>query len=134
MLGRGAWKRREQDVNLYWVGTADHHEDWFVIARSDRGAARWHEKTEGYDRGEAWATFVVGIPMNLEAPEGWPSHQLLEACGARFLRGESPRVVAVEGRRFVEGYLEHEIRERLDDRFEALGQGRPNQTRRPSVQ
>jgi hypothetical protein len=131
---RGARKRREADMNLYWVETADHHEDWFVVARSERRAARWHEKAEGYDDGYAWATFVVPIPTNLEAEEGWPSHELLEACGARFQRSETPRVVEIEGRRFVEGYLEHEIREREDERFEAMGRGRPNGTKRMTIQ
>ncbi len=121
-------------MHLYWVETEDHHEDWFVVARSARRAARWHEKAEGYDDGDAVATLVVPIPGNLEAPEGWPSYELLEACGGRFLRSETPRVVEIEGGRFVEGYLEHEIRQRLDERFEALGQGRPNQTKRFSIQ
>jgi hypothetical protein len=131
MRGRGA---AEQDVNLYWVETADHDEDWFVVAGSERRAAQFHEKAEGYELGDAFATFVVPVPKHLEAPEGWPSDEILEAVGAQLHRLETPRVVEVEGRRFVEGYLEHEIRERLDDRFEVRGQGRPNQTKRSSVQ
>jgi hypothetical protein len=121
-------------MNLYWVETADRHEDWFVVAGSARSAARWHEKAEGYDRGDAVATFVAPVPTNLEAEEGWPSHELLEACGARFERSKTPRVVEIEGWRFVEGYLEHEIRQLLDERFEALGRGRPNETNRFSMQ
>jgi hypothetical protein len=121
-------------VNVYWVETADHHEDWFVVARSARRAARWHEKAEGYLGGDAVAIFVVPVPTSLEAKEGWPSHELLEACGARFERSETPRVVEIEGRRFVEGYLEHEILQLLDETFEALGRGRPNETKRFSMQ
>jgi hypothetical protein len=117
-------------MNLYWVETADHHEDWFVVARSERRAERFHEKAEGYEPGDAYAIFVVPIPTNLEAPEGWPSHEFLEACGARIQREETPRVVEIEGRRFVEGYLDHEIQRIVDDRFEARGQGRPNRTKR----
>jgi len=121
-------------MELYWVETEDHHEDWFVVARSERRAARWHERAEGYEDGDARATLVGGIPRHLEAKEGWPSHELLEACGARILRSDTPRVVEIDGGRFVEGYLEHEIRQRLDERFEALGQGRPNMTKRFSTQ
>jgi hypothetical protein len=121
-------------MNLYWVETPDHHEDWFVVARSARRAARWHEMAEGYEDRDAWATLVRPIPRNLETPEGWPSHELLEACGARLLRSDAPRVVEIAGGRFVEGYLEHEIRQRLDERFEALGEGRPNGTTRLSIQ
>lgn len=121
-------------MNLYWVETADRAEDWFVVARSARGAARWHERAEGYATGDAVATLLLRIPKELEASDGWPSHELLEACGARFHRDETPRVVEIAGTRFVEGYLELEIRQAADEAFEALGRGRPNQTKRRSIQ
>ena len=122
-------------MNLYWVETADRAEDWFVVARSKRGAARWHEKAEGYGAGDAVATLVLRIPNDLEASEeGWPSHELLEACGAKFDRSETPRVVKIGGARFVEGYLEYEILQLDDEKFEALGGGRPNKTNRRSLQ
>jgi hypothetical protein len=122
-------------MNLYWVETADGAEDWFVVARSARRAARWHERAEGYETGDAFAMLVLGIPSGLEPPsEGWPSRDLLTALGARFPRNETPQVVEIDGRRFIEGYLEAEIRQRADDRFEAIGQGRPNSTKRRSFQ
>ena len=121
-------------VKLFWVETADRAEDWFVVARTKRGAARWHEKAEGYGSGDAVATFVLRIPSDLEASEGWPSHELLEACGAKFRRGETPRVVEIAGVQYVEGYLELEIRQLADEEFEALGKGRPNETKRRSIQ
>ncbi|GMR24494.1 MAG: hypothetical protein BMS9Abin37_3046 [Acidobacteriota bacterium] len=120
-------------VNLYWVETTDRAEDWFIVARSKRGAARWHEKAEGYESGDAVATLVLRIPRDLESPEGWPSHELLEACGAKIRRVETPRVVEIGTTRFVEGYLESDIRQLADDGFEALGKGRPNETKRRSV-
>ena len=55
--------------------------------------------------GDAVATLVLRIPKGLEAREGWPTDELLEACGARIQRSETPRVVEIGGRRFVEGYL-----------------------------
>ncbi len=121
-------------VKLYWVETADRAEDWFVVARSKRGAARWHEKAEGYGSGDAVATLVLRIPSDLEAQEGWPSHELLEACGASFRRAETPRVVEVAGVQYIEGYLELEIRQLADEEFEAAGKGRPNETKRRSIQ
>ena len=121
-------------MNLYWVETADRAEDWFVVARSKRGAARWHEQAEGYDPGDAVATLVLRIPSGLEVSEGWPSQELLEACGARFHRSEAPRVVDIHGTPFVEGYLEHEILQLDDETFEALGKGRPNKTKPRSLQ
>lgn len=119
-------------MNLYWVETGDRAEDWFVVARSARRAARWHEQAEGYGTGDAAATLVCRIPKDLEAQEGWPTDDLLEACGARMERSETPRVVEIGGKRFVEGHLESEIRQRADDGFEALGRGRPNETKRRS--
>ena len=65
---------------------------------------------------------------------GWPSHELLEACGATFRRAETPRVVEVAGVQYIEGYLELEIRQLADEKFEASGQGRPNETKRRSLQ
>jgi len=120
-------------MKLFWVETDDGAEDWFVVARSARRAARWHEQAEGYGPGDAVATLVLGIPKGLEAGEGWPTDELLEACGARIERSETPRVVELGGKRFVEGYLESEIRQRADDGFEALGRGRPNETKRITI-
>ena len=120
-------------MKIYWVETADRAEDWFVVARSKRGAARWHEKAEGYAPGDAVATLVLRIPSELEAQEGWPSHELLEACGAKIHRSETPRVVEIEGAKYIEGYLEFEIRQLADEKFEALGKGRPNETAFASV-
>src|SRR3972149_8960133 len=102
-------------MKLYGVETADRAEDWFVVARSARRAARWHEQAEGYASGDAVATPVLRIPKGLEAPEGWPTDDLLVACGARIQRSETPRVVEIDGTRFVEGYLESEIRQRAGD-------------------
>jgi hypothetical protein len=34
---------------------------------------------------------------------------------------------------YWEGYLDHEIDRIVDDRFEARGQGRPNETKRLSI-
>ncbi len=86
------------------------------------------------DAFDAVALLVVPVPTSPEAEEGWPSHEPLAACGARFDRSETPRVVEIEGRRFVEGYLEHETRQPLDERLEALGRGGPNETNRFSMQ
>ena len=121
-------------MNLYWVETADHAEDWFIVARTKTRAARWHERAEGYAPRDARATLVVRIPRNLEAQEGWPSEELLGACGARFDRSGTPRTIRIGGKRFVEGYLEYEIRQLDDELFEALGKGRPNETPRRTVQ
>jgi len=34
-------------MNLYWVTTEDHAEDWFVVANNAKEAATFHEDVEG---------------------------------------------------------------------------------------
>ncbi len=45
-------------MNFYWCETADHNEDWFMVASSAQEACRLHEGAEGYNRGDAQATLV----------------------------------------------------------------------------
>jgi hypothetical protein len=117
-------------MNLYWVETLDHDEDWFVMGHNEREAEAFHEREEGYEPGDASATFVISIPDHIETEVGWPTHEFLEACGARILRQDTPRVVEIGGREFCEGLLEDEIQQVTDNQFEAFGQGRPNRTKR----
>jgi hypothetical protein len=117
-------------MKIYWVETEDHDEDWFIVAATSQEAEIFHEGAEGYDPGDARANLVVPIPESLDAETGWPSDELLEACGGKWLRRETPRVVEFGGRRFCEGLLEHEICQLRDDVFESQGQGRPNKTER----
>ncbi len=49
-------------MNLYWCETFDHDEDWFIVAASAIEACRMHETVEGYEKGEAHATFIKRIP------------------------------------------------------------------------
>jgi len=116
-------------MNLYWVETEDHDEDWFVVARNEQEAVAFHEESEGYEEGDAVATFIVQIPAGAEGAAGWPTHELLEACGANILREETPRVVEILGRQFCEGLLDHEISQLSDDAFESRGLGRLNKTK-----
>jgi len=117
-------------MNLYWVTTADHHEDWFIVASTRVDAARMHEEFEGYENGDAYAEEVLPIPDGIPAEPGWPSQELLLAVGARFLSEDEPRVVEIDGRRYAEGMLDALIREIDDDIFEATWGERPNQTRK----
>jgi hypothetical protein len=127
-------------MNLYWVETEDHAEDWFILAQDERQATVFHEDSEGYDSGDASALLVMAIPDGVEPdllgtdedePEvGWPSLGLLRQCGARILRDETPRIVEIAGQRFCEGLLDHQILQLTDDAFEACGDGRLNRTDR----
>ena len=119
-------------MNLYWVTTEDHAEDWFVVAKSAKEAGTYHEDAEGYETGDATAEMILKIPDEIIADTGWPSDELLCSCGAKILSGPPARVIQIGDRRFSEGLMESTIRTLDDDILEALGKGRPNRTERQS--
>lgn len=119
-------------MNLYWVTTEDHHEDWFIVASSLKEACKFHEDYEGYDPGEAKAEKVLTIPKGIFTEKGWPSEELLIELGAKFISKDNIRVVEIEGRKYSEGMLESLIREICDDEFEARDGDRLNETKKPT--
>ena len=123
-----------EHMKLYWVTTEDHHEDWFIIASSEREASKLHEEMEGYDFGSASAQEILSIPNNISVEAGWPSEEILLSVGAIFLREDEPRIVEINGQQFTEGMLEAHIKEKDDDIFELLGKKRLNQTKRTDKQ
>src|SRR5215470_16426622 len=84
-------QKSEAWMNLYWCETSDHEEDWFIVAPSAKEACRLHETVEGYDEGDAHATFLRRIPREAHAVPGWPDHTLLRTLGAIFLSETTPR-------------------------------------------
>jgi len=119
-------------MRLYWMITEDHHEDWFIVARSHEEAETFHELNEGYLPGDAVAEEIIAIPDEIATESGWPSEQVLLAVGAKVIDQGSTRIVQLGNRRFCEGLLEETIRSLDDDRFEANGQGRLNRTEKTS--
>ena len=119
-------------MRLYWVITEDHHEDWFIVARSYEEAEVFHEQNEGYLPGDAMAEEIIAIPDEIVTDTGWPSEQVLLAVGAKVINQGATRIVQLGNRQFCEGMLEETIRSLDDDRFEADGQGRLNETERTS--
>jgi hypothetical protein len=119
-------------LKLYGCWTDDHDEDWFVVARSARQARRLHEDYEGYNRGDARSKIVSVVPEGFQSNRyiGWPGRPLLESCGAKIERWQTPRVVRIQGVRYAEGMLEHELLRLTDDMTERGGRGRPNRTER----
>ena len=117
-------------MKLYWVTTEDHHEDWFIIASSKKGASKLHEDFEGYDFGSASSQEILSIPENIPVEAGWPSEEILLSVGAKFIKKNEPRIVEINGKQFTEGMLEAHIKELDDNIFELLGEKRFNQTKR----
>ena len=84
-------------MNLYWVTTEDHGEDWFIVANTAEEAATFHEKQEGCDYGDATAEMILKIPEGITAELGWPSDEVLRSCGANIIADGLERVVKIEG-------------------------------------
>lgn len=61
---------------------------------------------------------------------GWPSDELLEACGGRIIDGgpDKDKVVILMGRKFAMGEMEVLVNRTSDDQCERQGLGRPNGT------
>jgi hypothetical protein len=132
-------KKRTLPVNLYWVMTSDHSEDWFIFARSAKAAKRLHEDYEGYDAGDARTRTVVCNVQLKRYEGGRPTcHAQIEdlvQLGFEIVDGpEYQRSVRYRGRLYSEGCMELLVRERTDDMMETLGKGRPNRTKPTSIQ
>jgi hypothetical protein len=95
-------------------------------------ATAFHEEMEGYGEGDADAEFVCVLPDAVQSQAereqgGWPSDDLLVACGAEFIPhtppdglaelraqlGSGGRVVRIEGRVYSEGDVVGNTRHRL---------------------
>ena len=128
---------RKASINLYWVTTLDHAEDWFIFARTSRSAASYHEDYEGYDPYDAKARLVIAqtqLPKYEHGPP--PCHAQiadLVALGFEVVGAEpSQRGVRFKGKLYLEGYLEALVVEGNDKLRETAGLGRPNGTKRPA--
>ena len=120
--------KKKAPLKLYWVETPDHHEDWFVIARTAKEARSFFEDVEGYDDHEARSHVIAQLPDALQCETGplwtapevgpysapcWPSEEHLKACGGLYLMKGGSRVVQLGGRTYAEGLLEREVGARL---------------------
>lgn len=113
----------DKGPSLFWVTTLDHGEDWFVVAPGEQWAADYHEGYEGYDVGDAEATFVMELPeAALAFTNGRAQHpcdDLLKACGGESVTSPSyGRAVRLDGKLYVEGTV-------LDSIVEEFGEFPP---------
>ena len=121
-------------VNLYWVTTDDHDEDWFILARTGQTAESYHIQYEGYEPGDARAELILHAGTD-PIPGPIPRHAQLEdlqVLGFEILNPDpNGRCVRRNGRTFLEGHLESMVAEGRDDAQEALGQGSAFRNRTP---
>ncbi len=115
-------------VNLYWVTTDDHDEDWFILAKTTRAAESYHIQYEGYEPGDARAELILRTGED-PIPGPIPRHAQLEdlqKLGFEILNPDpNCRSVRRDGRTFLEGHLESMVAKARDDVHEATGKGRP---------
>jgi hypothetical protein len=115
-------------VNLYWVTTDDHDEDWFILAKTRRAAESYHIEYEGYEPGDARAELILRTGAD-PIPGPIPRHAQLEdlqTLGFEILNPDpNGRGVRRNGRTFLEGHLESMVAEVRDDVHESTGKGRP---------
>lgn len=116
---RGLLPTCQSGMNLYWVTTDDHAEDWFVLAKNRRSAAAYFVDFEGYDTGDATAELILKVPdkvhvTGLSYGGIFPSYARttdLLALGLTSLGDlEGQRSFSLGSRVFVEGSRESEIR------------------------
>ena len=71
-------------MNLYWVNSLDHGEDWFVAAHNSKEAIGFFADDSGYDAidDEISALLVCEILKDAAPREvEWANQELIEACG-----------------------------------------------------
>lgn len=101
-------------MNLYWASDYDGFEDWFIVANSEEEASQVHEDFEGFAESSAIAEFVCSISdeliikYELTEPK-WPSHELIEELGGKFVHERSPRRVNFNGKIYSEGEVAESI-------------------------
>jgi hypothetical protein len=101
-------------AKLYWCATPDNDEDWFIVATTQRSACRQHEIGEGYGPRTASAELVCELPAAYATTEkGWPSDDLLFACGAEFIKNGAARMVRIGDRIYGEGDMAANVAARM---------------------
>lgn len=88
---------KNEPLKLYWVETPDHHEDWFVVARSPEEAQELFEDVEGYDDGGSIAQELRLLPDESQPGEA-------QASSALALRAAAPhceKAAGTKGRAYV---------------------------------
>jgi Meiotically Up-regulated Gene 113 (MUG113) protein len=106
---------------LYWVYTCDHHEDWFVYARSSVQAREFHENYVGYDPGEARSSSICRLPSKLRSNlPSYAPYEDLALLGVKIVHRDYPAVFEKDGIRFREGAVVDDIYTAATDNIAGL--------------
>lgn len=95
---------KTQKKKLFWVYTAWHEEDWFIIADTKQAARKFHEEYEGFNYGDAKASLIQTVEKNYERKKVYHAQlPMLIDLGFTVL-SESPfRTVIKDGKVYQEG-------------------------------
>ena len=100
---------------LYWCETNEHTEDCLVTAPSERAAAAFFEKAEGFGRGDCRAERVALAPVGYrDVVTGYANDEDIVACGGELLPVPPAHDDSVAERRALAGVVRKMVR--LGDR------------------
>lgn len=90
-------------MKLFWLETADHCNDWFIIAPQKQDAVQWFADAEGYAEYEVAASWVCDLPQGGDFATGWPHQRMFDVLNAHIEIEEGARVVRIAGKTYKEG-------------------------------
>ena len=117
-------------MNLYWLESDDHSEDWFVAAKSELEAIEFYAREMGYDVIDdvISARFVCQVPSyGPLVNTAFASERLIKNCGGEIilfldpeireiyteaqlaLLGNETRIVKIKNETFIEGNVARSV-------------------------
>ena len=125
-------------MNIYWLNSLDHGEDWFVAANNVREAMAFFADDMGYDviEDEVRAMEVCSVPEQVNiAQTQFLDNDQIKSCGGYLIHyddkdllelvdqtvldslGTETRIVRFEHQIFIEGNVARAALETLKNRF-----------------
>jgi hypothetical protein len=125
-------------MNIYWLDSLDHGEDWFVAANNMREAMAFFADDMGYDlvEDEVRATEVCAVPEEVTIAQAqFLDEDQITACGGKFIHyddkdllvlvdqalldslGVETRIVRFDYQVFIEGNVARAALQTLKSQF-----------------
>jgi len=85
-------------MNIYWLDSFDHGEDWFVAANNTREAMAFFSQDMGYDvvEDEVRAMEVCAVPERVTVTETqFLDNDQIEACGGEIIHYHDADLLAL---------------------------------------
>lgn len=92
-------------MNIYWVESLDHCEDWFIAALDNQQACDLFAETNGYEitEDQVFATHICPLPDNVTfiKPDYLDNDSII-ACGGEFIEFHDEDLLAHVPKEFIE--------------------------------